>query len=416
MDPHRPGKWEGMALQVLIRRLRRTVEAAPGSEEKLWNELLRRLEQSENPLTVKDAVSLMGLTRNPESANQIASRLRGKLRKASRTIEPDPGVYLSEQTYAIRMSENPPDGWTQSTGPSIGLLLADASDIFVGDLIRGVIEVCEKHAFDLMVDVSGDDPVSEAKKLQHLLERTQGVLVVPVSDATLDPTTRELLRDRECVLVDRYLRDLPDVPCIHHDDISAGRKAGIYLKECSCARVLIVDQGSRSPNDLVITPLQDRTKGCQIQLRDQLKVRHLRAAGSDEQGGFDALKQFERSDKLADLDGIFALTDRLAVGCRHYLATRQPPLDLPVIGTEGQPFGDFVIPPLVSIGFDTGALGKLAATVLFAKLQEGELPQSDCKPHYLIPPVLLEPSATSGARHRIPISFQDAPFYYSSPK
>jgi DNA-binding LacI/PurR family transcriptional regulator len=414
--------WRGHEREKLIRQLREAVKVSSGAEEKLWGELLRRMRETsdaEEPLAAEAAAKVMGIKWHGSTETtvyEIASRLRKEIRRASKVLRPDPGADLTHKNYAIQVSQNPPSFQRENTEPSIGLLLADASDIFVGDLIQGITEVCDTHAYDLMIDVSSDDPISETKKLQRLLRRTHGVLIVPTSDRTLSPMISQILRDRDCVLVDRYFRDLPDVPCVHSDDISAGRQAGTYLKQSGCGRVLIVDQASRSPNSFAITPLEDRVRGCQIQLADLAVVRHLRAAGSDEQGGFDALEQFEKKQPLAPGDGIYALTDRLAVGCRHYLATRKPPLDLPVIGTEGQAFGDFMQPPLLSIKFDSVEMGRLAAAVLFAKLQEADLPRSECQPHYLIPPFLLIPSKTSLGRDRIPISFSDAASHYSTAK
>jgi DNA-binding LacI/PurR family transcriptional regulator len=351
-----------------------------------------------------------------EIVNQIASRLRAKIRDVSNSFIPNPGVYLSKTTYAIHVRQDPPAGWKQTVGPSIGLLLSDPADWFAGKLIQGVVEVSDSHDYDLIVDVSKDDPIIEARKLQHLLERTLGVLIVPASNTVLDPALKRLLQSHECVLVDRYFHDLPGVLCVHHDDVSAGRQAALYLKECACARVLIVDQASRSSDRFAITALEDRAKGCRVELGDEIRFRYLPAAGSDEQGGFVALEQFEKKEPLAPNDGIFALTDKLALGCRHYLATRQPPLDLPLIGAEGQPFGDFLTPPFASIEFDIVELGGQAAKVLFAKMQEGDLPRSDCQPHFLTTPTLLKPSLVTGKRERVSICFPDAASYYSETK
>lgn len=417
MEINRLGNWQESERAALARRLRRSLKPSQGHEELLWKELLLRLELSGDPLAPQEAASVMKLSATAsvdEITNQIASRLRTKVRDASNSFVPNPGVYLSTQKYALQVTQDPPIGWKQSVGPSIGLLLADAADWFVGELIQGIAEISSSHDYDLLIDISKEYSAVEAMKLQRLLERTHGVLIVPVSTTAFDCTSRQFLADHDCVLVDRYFRDLADVPCVHHDDYSAGRQAGLYLKECGSTRVLIVDQASRSTDTFAITALEDRAKGCQKQLSGHIPVRRLRAAGSDEQGGFDALERFEKNEPLSPNDGIFALTDRLALGCRHYLGTRQPPLELPLIGAEGQQFGDFVMPPLVSIGFDVVEMGRRAAKVLFAKLQEGDLPKSDCQPHFLIAPTLLKALSDSRKRERTPINFPDAAVYYST--
>lgn len=402
---------------MLARRLLRTVRVSQGHEELLWKELVSRLEKSQKALTPKKAAQVMNLSSMGEdAANQVASRLRVKIREASRSLIPDPGVYLSKNTYAILVTKDPPAGWKQNLGPSIGFLLADAGDWFIGHLLQGTLEITAEHKHDLIIEVSNDDPVTEALKLERLLERTHGVLIVPVSNIALDAKSKELLANHDCVLVDRYLHDLPEIPSVHPDDISAGRQAALYLRERGCRRVLVVDQGSRLSDTFSITPLQDRVRGAQIELAGSIPVRRLRAAGYDEQGGFDALEEFERKEPLTETDGIFALTDRLALGCRHYLLRRQPPLELPIIGTEGQAFGDFLTPPLVSVGFDAVEMGRQAARVLFARLQERDFPESACTPHFLIPPTLIIPSSEHWKRQRIPVNFPDAAKHYASTK
>jgi LacI family transcriptional regulator len=415
MEINKLGNWHKSERATLARRLKRSVNVGQGHEEHLWKELLLRLEDSRGAITHAEAAETMRLSLKHGSTddiiNSVASHLRKKVREASARLIPNPGAYVSTHKYAIHVTEDPPSAWKQTIGASVGVLLADATDWFVGKVMQGIVEVANHHRHDLLIDVSHDDPVIEARKLDHLLSRTHGVIIVPASNTTLD-ASRVLLEAHECVLVDRYLRDLPHVFSVHPDDISAGRQAAIHLQQCGCNRILIVDQGSRSSDRFAITPLEDRVKGCRIEADNNVKVRYLPAAGSDEGGGFEALAQFERKEPLTEQDGIFALTDRLALGCRHYLANRQPGLDPPLISVEGQQFGDFVNPPLTSIGFDMVEMGRHAARVLFAKLQEGDLPQSDAFPHFLLAPTLLKPNGAK--RERLPVIFTDAAAHYSA--
>jgi LacI family transcriptional regulator len=408
-------KWEPRARQALAELLRHSVKPYQGHEELLWEELLKRLEQSGDPLSPDEAAGILNLADTPsvdEIVNQTASRLRAKLRDTAKTFDDDFGVYINKRTYAICVTKAPPKEWKRTVGPSIGLLLADAADWFVGDLIRGATEVCNSRGYDLLVEVSNGDSRTEARKLQHILQRADGALIVPVAGTS--PDSRLLLHEHACVLIDRYLADSGDVCCVHHDDVSAGRQAALYLKEFGCERILIVDQGSRLEDKFAITPLADRIRGCKLQLEgDRTKVRSLPVVGCDEQGGFDALEFFEKKQPLLPTDGIFALTDKLALGCRHYLNSRNPKLDLPLIGAEGQAFGDFLDPPLASIFLDTVEVGRRSAALLISKLQKDELPGSSCPLHVLIPPSLLIASPISGKREKRPIAFPDAATHYS---
>ena len=383
----------------------------------LWEALLQRLENPElgGALNVVEAARVMKVENHPNCngvVSVVANHVRKEVRKASKKLVPNPSVYVSRKAFALCVRRDAPPAWGKIVGPSIGLLLADAADWFVGLLVLGVSEVCNAHGYELVVDVCYEDSDIEASKLRHMLQRTNGALIVPVGE-TAQRDFRQLLQKYPCVLIDRYIPVLPDVPSVHSDDISAGRQAALYLQECGCSRVLVVDQGSRSPTRFDISPLQDRWVGCKKQLKDSgIKLERLLIAGSDEEGGFQALEQFEKKGSLGMGDGIFAFTDRLALGCHRYLNVRKPPLGLPIIGIEGQPFGDFITPPFASIHVDMVEMGRRAAKVLFAKLEKAEAPATNCPPHFLINPTLLKPTGT-GKRDSVAINFPDAESYYS---
>lgn len=426
MEEDRLKHWQDIDRVELALRLRRLIKFPGGYHRVLWEELVKRLEDPKlDALTVAEAAKVMNIHDDRGTVSVVANKVRREVKKASKELvdDPtqDPQIYVSRKAFAICARKDAPKEWAKIVTPSIGLLLADAEDVFVGSLIRGVSEICSKHRYDLVVDVSHEDSHIEVSKLQHMLRRTSGALIVPVGEKMQRGFT-QLVQKNPCVLIDRYRPFVPDVPCVHLDDISAGRKAAEYLQELGCSRVLVVDQGSRSSTRFDITPLQDRCDGCKLQLENSgIKVEHLLVAGSDEDGGFQALEQFEKSkkgnllrDKDGDKDGIFALTDKLALGCLHYLNSKQPQLKLPIIGVEGQSFGNFVTPPFASIYFDMVDMGKRAAQVLFARLGKTEMPPTDCPPHFLMTPTLLKPSSVPGKRREEDTSaFSDAASHYS---
>jgi LacI family sucrose operon transcriptional repressor len=392
------GTWNDTARARLAARLNSAVGAANGAESLLFAELIRRLREADGSgLSPAQAAAEMRLD-SAERVPQIAGGLRTKIRDA--LIEPNPRAYLDTQSYAIYVEKPPPPEWQRGVGVALGLLLADAQDIFVSSLIAGINSVIGSSEFTLVVEVSDESPDTELQKAKTLIDTTLGVMIVPCGNSVLN-AEGQLIRSNNVVFVDRKI-DLPGIAVVHPDDTMAGRQAARYLIERNCTEIVIVNQGSRNKQDsreqnLHITPLENRIAGCIAEAaKKRVPCLTPDTAGPDEEGGLKTLESLK--GKLSNPTkryGIYALTDRLAIGCMHFLKAAK--LSIPIISTEGSPIGDYLDPQLPSIQFDNKRMGQLAAEVLLAKAQ-GNIPPAG-GPDYLIPPRMLTPV---GEHHRLP--------------
>lgn len=409
MERNHSTNWDIADRLWLVNKLKGVVRWKHEIDRKIFGLVLNSFldpSKDEGTLAADDVVHQLNLPDDPVSTKEVhdsAYRVRLELIEVSKIIKPNPAVSLSRAPYALFLGNDPGRFQKKYVEPCIGLLLADATDWFVGDLVKGVKSVCDGK-YDLIVDVSNYKQKIEEKKIHELTQKVRGLLLVPVGDHVLKSAATALTAT-PCVLIDRYLTNLPNLACVHPDDDLAGRSAAHYLIHAQgCDRIIVVDQGSRNGNKFVISPLTDRADGCEA-ASGSVDVIHLPPAGTDERGGWNSLEEFEKSDCIRGTDGIFALTDRVAAGCRHYL-TMKHPKDFDVnrlISTEGQAFGDFMLPALVSIKFNNFEMGRQAAELLLEKIEGRESPEPPNPPRYPIGCELLLPSDDPIRRRSIPL-------------
>ena len=365
-------------------------------------------------LTREDVCEELGLIDPKDNevkrcANQIKDGL-----EAFRGVFPQIKVELAlELGYHITCSHPPPPEWVLKRTRPLGLIIANAADWFSGQLILGGVESCRTNGFDLVVDVTQDRPDAEGERLRAMLEKCEGVLMVPVGERLLDPGDVELLKAKLCVLVDRFLPGVA-VPSVHNDDISGGRRAAEYLLGNACRRIIIVGQATDDNQQQKLTPIADREWGCKVAARGHdVQIVWEQPSGPNEEGGFQTLQKIDHLWHLDENDGIFALTDKVAIGCLHYLRSQGLGWSSKrIISFEGQSVGQFVEPCLASIRANPVEIGRRAAEVLIARIQSTPLPHTDCFPHYLVAPSFLVPSDDGLTRSEEAISYPDASDQY----
>src|ERR1051326_1110903 len=409
-------KWPPYCLQRLRDELQGVLVPRTSPTEKIvLQELAARMGTADPECSHDYLLERMGKSsKNVKPSSSPVFTATSEVRKLLPEFEKlEPHIHLEIPwgRYGIICGERPQDEWMLKPTRLVGFLIANAADWFTGNTILGAIEVLRDSGFDLLPDISQDKPEGEENRLSEIVSKTEGLLIVPVGDRLLNASSVNLLHSKPCVLVDRYFPGIVDIPCVHHDDISAGRKAAEYLIEVrKCKRIIIVGQRSHLVDEQELTPLQDRKYGCRLAAgKESVAVIFETPRDADEAGGFETLRFIDKAHKLQRTDGIFALTDKVALGCRYYLARKGSKwLDLPLIGFEGQPFGDFLRTQLASNYADPIQLGRGGAEILLAQMRKRDLPRPKCYPHFLSPTSLFLPSKLNFQRTKTLIEYPDA--------
>lgn len=397
--------WRESEVAAFCRALRRGWNISTAFQE-LFDKLVSNLEMGKGALSLQEAAKILGKEHSPNQDKDVPKAfwaIRKQLAPQAERDFPDLKIEIPEGRYALSVEGPCPSRFKTELNKVIGLLIANAADWFTGRTVRAVVETCRSHSYDLLVDTSDDNRELQESRFERMVGKVEGTLVIPVEDV-VSARTIELLRYKPVVLLDRYVQNAPDIFAVHHNDWLGGCIAADYLRSLGCTRVLIVKQRSSIAMEQQLTPLKDREQGCREQLHHSgIEILPLPPEGEGEQGGFLALKKFNESDRgpLRTGDGIFATTDRLALGCRAFVRGQGlEELVARVVGFEGQSFGDYLQPPLPSVFADPEALGRVAAELLFNEMA-GVRTETPIPRHYLVEPKLLIPAENGEPRTRV---------------
>jgi LacI family transcriptional regulator len=141
-------------------------------------------------------------------------------------------------------------------------------------------------------------------------------------------------------------------PHVSIDNVAGGRIATEHLVAIGCHRIVHL-AGPRGQ-----TTMADRARGFQETMIGRLGE-VIETSGAPEDG-YARLRK--RLNKLPEVDGVFAATDRLAVAVLALAADRRlaVPRDLAVVGFDDIPLAEFLRPTLSSIAQPARELGAVA--------------------------------------------------------
>jgi LacI family transcriptional regulator len=109
---------------------------------------------------------------------------------------------------------------TQRT-KTVGLVMADITNLFFPEVARGVQDVCRQHDYNVLMCNTDDDPQEEMKTLNSLMaQRVDGIIMISSSaDATALESFMETFSP--LVILNRML-DHPNVSSIMVDNVYGG--------------------------------------------------------------------------------------------------------------------------------------------------------------------------------------------------
>ncbi|MCI5902692.1 MAG: LacI family DNA-binding transcriptional regulator [Blautia sp.] len=248
----------------------------------------------------------------------------------------------------------------------IGVILPKINSASMGSVVSGISSVLEEHGYKMLMADTQNNPLKELEYLSVFNKKqVDGIIFLAT---VFTPEHRKLLNNLQVPVILVGQR-LADTNCIYHDDYHAARDlTGLVLK-----------RGSKNPGFISAT-LQDKAAGAG---RFEGFCDALRENGMDALCGqyvvaeFNVLSGYAMAgqllEKFPDLDAIICATDSMAAGARQYL--KEKGIDVPgEIMLAG--FGDSVLsgvmsPTLTTVRFSYEESGRLAASMLMSKLENG---------------------------------------------
>jgi LacI family transcriptional regulator len=271
---------------------------------------------------------------------------------------------------------------------TIGVVVADIGNPFLTAVVRGVAGVIDARGYIPLIAETRDEPERHERLLANLRGRRVDAVITTAARRGDARLLREFAADGiPLVLAVRSL-DERSLPAVTHDDVAGGALAARHLASLGhrvVAQLL-------APGD--ISSFRGRRRGF---------ARAAKAAGLQvvDLGEEAKAPTIEEGRRLMELlltrrerpTAVFAQNDSMAIGAIDVLhaAGLRCPDDMSVLGYNDAPLSDHLRPALSTIRFPGEEIGRAAAQMALARIDDGDSPPSSVS----FPPELVVRESTA---------------------
>lgn len=305
---------------------------------------------------------------------ELAQRLNISISTVSRALHDHPRISRSTKQAVWRLAKeldfqpNPLAlNLRMQRTKTIGLLVPKISYPFYASAITGIESVALQKKYNIMICQSNESYRREVANVRSLTQSRVDGLIVSLAGQTkqYDHFLAALDRGIPLVFFNRTCPALP-VSQVEIDNFTAATEAVSALVKHGCRRIGLL----AGPPTIDIS--NERLRG----YRQVLTNYHLPADPeliahcdySEESGYTQTVRLIQSSSPP---DGIFAVSDRLAIAARQALLDYglRIPADVAVVGFNNDPVTSILSPPLATIDQTPERMGEVAARLLFNQLQ-----------------------------------------------
>lgn len=251
---------------------------------------------------------------------------------------------------------------------TIGLIIPYLYDSFFANCAHAVTTVANEHGYSVVTTTSNEDPDVEHAAVEQMLQRhVEGLVVIPARFRQ-SRLTRSLFGRTPVVGFDRPIAD-PSVDVVMVENTSGSRRALQHLIEHGHERISFLGL-SRS-----LYTINARYLGYHRAMHDaRLQESAFFGCNSrdDTRQAVESLLDsknrptaFFTSNNLATRDVFWAL---LQLGIKV-------PSEVALVGFDDFELAELTSPPLTVVRQPAQELGRVAASLLFERIERGELPQ-----------------------------------------
>ncbi|WP_374315228.1 LacI family DNA-binding transcriptional regulator [Aquabacterium sp.] len=271
-----------------------------------------------------------------------------------------------------------------------GVLVPNITNPFFAELTRGIEDRCRQTDYSVFLCNSDDEPDTQSRYLQTLLERRVDGLLLAAAAGEADVLVKRLATTRvPTVVVERRIPGLAtDLVRVDHD--AGARLAVAHLVSLGHQAIACLSGPSR------FEVARERTAGWVAGLREaglDIKPEWMLEGDYSSSAGYDMTRSLlEKGEVTAILAG----NDLMAFGALRAAAEMgvSVPQQLSVLGFDGIDMGQYVYPALTSVGYPIRELGETAASVLLERLAN---PAGETR-EVVLPPQLVMRASTGPVR------------------
>ena len=233
----------------------------------------------------------------------------------------------------------------RATHGAIGLVIADVTNPFYGNIIKGAYEAAREAGLQLVLSHTNESPEVERETIEQELSHVDGVIIA--SSRMTDSALRMMAKQKPLVLLNRII---PEVTCVVSDHRRGIRRATEYLRNLGHERIHYVAGPETSWSDGVRWRAL-REAGAELAV-------DVRRVGPNEPtllAGIGAARQVLRNDATA----VLAFNDQVAIGVMKGLSKLgvTVPDDVSVVGIDNIIFDELVEPTLTTIAVPLYRMG-----------------------------------------------------------
>jgi len=259
---------------------------------------------------------------------------------------------------------------------TIGVIIPAYNIPFYSIAICGIQDYAMKMGYNVMICHSNEQYETEIKNVEALLNaNVEGIIISVARNTEKNEHIRKLKRKGiPLVLFNRVIENFKASKVVVNDYYGALNMVN-YLIKTGCRKIAHIS----GPNNLLLSNNRrdgycDALKNAGIEVNEKLIA----------EGDFTIDIGISCTEKLLaeneGIDAIFAVCDAVAFGAMKVLKKRgiKIPDDISVAGFTNEPMAELVEPALTTIKQPIYEIGETAAKLLFAQLNDPELPAELC--------------------------------------
>jgi DNA-binding LacI/PurR family transcriptional regulator len=220
---------------------------------------------------------------------------------------------------------------------AICLVIADVTNPFYGDIIKGAYEAAREAGYELVLSHTNESPELERQAIERELNQVDGIVIA--SSRMTDSALRMMAKQKPVVLLNRII---PEANCVVNDNARGIRRAAEHLGALGHERIYYVAGPEISWSDGM------RWRALR-EVAAELKL-ELRRIGPNEPTVLAGLSTARRVAQF-DATAVLAYNDALAIGVMKGLRKLgiAVPDEVSIVGFDNIIFDELVEPALTTV-------------------------------------------------------------------
>ncbi len=312
-------------------------------------------------VTIKDIGQMLKM--NPSTVSR-ALNAHPEISKVTQQLVKEAALRLNYQPNKAALS------LSKSKTKTIGVIVPNLGYHFFATALQGIEDEATKRGYTIIACQSLEQQDREIKNTIDMLRSGVDGLIVSLAQHTNNFQHFENLQQQNIPIVqfDRVANELKNTSKVIVDNTAGAFGAVEHLIKNGCKRIAYI----AGPKELVIS--NRRKDGYRMALGkyhipfDDKLIVHCE---------FDHQKAKDITSKLLKMpnppDGIFAYSDRLAVGALAAAKQRgmKVPEDIAIVGFNNEPIFSLLNPSLSSVEQPIYEMGKAAANLIIDQIEQG---------------------------------------------